>query len=397
MPNFALGSPTTLSRRDFLWRLGLQGGAVMAGMFALDLLARDNGELLGLSGRAPARKRRVVILGAGLAGMAAAYELGKLGYECTLLEARTRPGGRCWTVRGGTEETEIGGERQTCRFDEGHYLNAGPMRLPHHHATTLNYCREFALPLVVFTNINEAAFLHRDGYPKVRFREARSDWRGYTAELLAKTIRQSELDRPLSLADREKIVEYLRAEGRLTDKLAYLAPVGGGEGAEPDWPRGYLMAPGDGSQPGEPGKTMDIEMLLKAGYPRQLKQGTDYNQQPTMLTVAGGMDRLAYAFADRLGGAIRYGAEVREVRRTAEGGVRVGYADAAQDGAVREIEGDFACARYRPLCWRGCRRTSAKKWGRRWVWRNRGRRGRSVCSSSGASGRKTTGSTAACL
>ena len=36
----------------------------------------------------------VVILGARLAGMTACYELGKAGYDCTVLEARDRPGGR---------------------------------------------------------------------------------------------------------------------------------------------------------------------------------------------------------------------------------------------------------------------------------------------------------------
>jgi len=43
--------------------------------------------------------REVLILGAGLAGMASAYELGKLGYRCTMLEARDRAGGRCRMAR----------------------------------------------------------------------------------------------------------------------------------------------------------------------------------------------------------------------------------------------------------------------------------------------------------
>jgi monoamine oxidase len=37
---------------------------------------------------------KVVILGDGIAGLVSAYEMGKLGYSCTVLEARTRPGGR---------------------------------------------------------------------------------------------------------------------------------------------------------------------------------------------------------------------------------------------------------------------------------------------------------------
>src|SRR4051794_8603226 len=44
--------------------------------------------------------KRVLVLGAGIAGLAAARALMQLGYEVTVLEARDRIGGRCWTVNG---------------------------------------------------------------------------------------------------------------------------------------------------------------------------------------------------------------------------------------------------------------------------------------------------------
>src|SRR5947207_11345883 len=44
--------------------------------------------------------KRVLVLGAGIAGLAAARALMQLGYEVTVLEARDRIGGRCWTVDG---------------------------------------------------------------------------------------------------------------------------------------------------------------------------------------------------------------------------------------------------------------------------------------------------------
>src|SRR5262245_7944867 len=126
--------PAGLTRREFIWRVSRYGSAAALGaMFALDLMAREDSGRPKLEGRAPAKKRRVIILGAGQAGLSAADELGQIGYACTVLEARARPGGRCWTVRGGAEETELGGERQVCRFDDGLFLNAGPMRIPHHH------------------------------------------------------------------------------------------------------------------------------------------------------------------------------------------------------------------------------------------------------------------------
>jgi len=172
-------SPVT--RRQFLLRVARYGGSALLGsMFALDLLAREDRFHLALEG-GPGRRRRVVILGGGVAGLSAAYELGKRGYLCTVLEARDRPGGRCWTIRRGTDETELGNPRQVCAFDAGQFYNAGPMRISHHHTTTLGYCRELGIPLTVFTNFNEAAYIVRKGAPKLRIREVMADLAGYSS------------------------------------------------------------------------------------------------------------------------------------------------------------------------------------------------------------------------
>jgi len=93
----------------------------------------------GLHG--PRQGRRVLILGAGIAGMAAAYEMHRAGYEVKILEYQNRTSGRCLTLRGGDRHIEMGGHEIACDFEGDGYLNAGPLRLPVHHRAVFDYCR----------------------------------------------------------------------------------------------------------------------------------------------------------------------------------------------------------------------------------------------------------------
>src|SRR5271154_5960893 len=135
----------------------------------------------------------VVILGAGLAGMTAAYELGRAGYQVQVLEYNVRAGGRNWSIRGGDVYAELGGATQTCAFDEGLYLNPGPWRIPYHHHAILDYCRKFGVTLEPFVQLNHNALLHStkafDGRAQ-RIREVKADFDGAIAELLAKATRK---------------------------------------------------------------------------------------------------------------------------------------------------------------------------------------------------------------
>ena len=139
----------SVTRRELLTRLATLGGGSLAyeAMTGLGLLAAPSQAPFNLAGRV--NGVRVVILGAGLSGMTAAYELGKAGFDCRLLEARARPGGRVLSVRRGTASEETG-TTQTAAFDDGLYFNAGPMRISHHHRTTLEYCRELQVATEVF-------------------------------------------------------------------------------------------------------------------------------------------------------------------------------------------------------------------------------------------------------
>ena len=94
------------TRRTFLTRVAAAGGyrAMYTAMQSLGLLAvvAEASPLPQLPANYGSGKK-VVILGAGIAGLVSAYELRKAGFECTVLEARERPGGRSWTVRNGTQ------------------------------------------------------------------------------------------------------------------------------------------------------------------------------------------------------------------------------------------------------------------------------------------------------
>src|SRR5262249_37607335 len=107
--------------------------------------------------------KRVVVLGAGIAGMTAAYCLGRAGYQCTVLEARRRAGGRVGTVRGGDEVVETESTQQVA-WDTDRYLyfNAGAARLSSHHKGILGYCREFGVALEPFVNENRSALMQSD-------------------------------------------------------------------------------------------------------------------------------------------------------------------------------------------------------------------------------------------
>lgn len=147
-----------LTRRDLLNRIAAAGGAslVYDAMTGLGLLEAQTRAPFDLQGQVDGV--RVVVIGAGLAGLTAAYELNKLGYRVQVLEARPRSGGRVHTVRRGTVSEEDG-PPQTAAFDDGLYFNCGAMRIPYHHATSLHYCRELQVPVEVFAVTSDSTYL----------------------------------------------------------------------------------------------------------------------------------------------------------------------------------------------------------------------------------------------
>lgn len=96
-----------------------------------------------------------MVVGAGLAGLVAGYELTEAGHEVTILEAQLRPGGRVLTLRE--------------PFSDGLYAEAGAARIPDNHDLTLHYVKHFGLTLVPFFP-NELAMVFLIGGKRIRGR-----------------------------------------------------------------------------------------------------------------------------------------------------------------------------------------------------------------------------------
>ena len=173
-----------VSRRDFLLRVGQVGGfgAAFATMQSLGLMPITGAMAEPIAAATGVGSGvRVVVLGGGIGGLVSAYELCKLGYEVTLLEARERPGGRNWTGRKGTKIEFVDGTTQAIDWEEGNYQNLGPARLPSTHTTMLNYCRELGVALEVEINTSRSTLLQNDkvnGGKPVGQRARRSTIRG---------------------------------------------------------------------------------------------------------------------------------------------------------------------------------------------------------------------------
>ena len=107
--------------------------------------------------------REFIILGAGMAGLAAAYELTKLGHKATIIEGSDRIGGRVWTRR----------------FNNGSYHELGAMRVPRGHDYTDHYVKNVAgLNWVAFATSSD------EGFYFIRGEKARTNKRDFDRVIL---------------------------------------------------------------------------------------------------------------------------------------------------------------------------------------------------------------------
>ena len=300
-----------VTRRGLLTRIGLIAGVgpMMGAMRALGIAGIAHAQEWTPLPAGVGAGKSVVVLGAGIAGLTAAYELEQAGFFVTLLEARTRVGGRAWTLRDGDKIEMDGEETQTAHFSDGIYMNAGPARIPSFHQGLLGYAKKFGVPMEVEVNASRSAYVVAADGSKIRMRSAINDTRGYIAELLTKAINQGALDQQLTAVEKAKMLPFLKAYGDLQDGGTFA-------GTERS---GFGTAPGAGVTFASPGSPVPLDQLLaNQQLPMSLFEDNLY-MQATMFEPVGGMDRIHAGFDRNLRRPALRGAEVTRIRHTPKG------------------------------------------------------------------------------
>ncbi|HEV8306232.1 MAG TPA: flavin monoamine oxidase family protein [Methylomirabilota bacterium] len=258
--------------------------------------------------------RKVVIVGAGMAGLVAAWELRRAGHTPVVLEARARVGGRIYTLRE--------------PFTHGLYAEVGAMRIPRSHHLTLAYCERFGLELAPFTMGNPNAFVYLQGR-RLRASEVQAE-----PALLPFELASHERGRTLDALWAEAIAECVEALTR-EGEAAWAAIVGRYDEFSTreflesrGWSEGAIEAFGLFSFQ---------EALMNSAFLELLREEVSHCYTD-LVEIAGGMDRLPSAFLPDLRRHIRFGARVIALDQS-DTGVAVHYQTAA--GRFTET-GDYA-------------------------------------------------------
>ena len=359
-----------VTRRRFLERVGLAGGSVALyeTMTALGLINLP--EAWAGPPQLPADSgigKTVIILGAGIGGLTAAYELTKAKYQCQIIELTERAGGRNHTARQGTVlvEKQASGNtlKQVCNFDQNLYLNLGPGRLPYHHRRVLHYCQELNVGLEIYVMETMANLFQTNkafgGKAQIR-RQIANDMQGYISEMLAKAVNQNALKEELNDEDRNRLLCLLKNFGDLgendvchscgkekcgTCNTSCQACVSCGKQCATCFE--YTGSTRDGCKitvydpcVADPQMKLALKELLSSEYwSHRFYQSFEYEWQPTLFQPVGGMDKIVDGFKNKIDNLIRYQTEVLNIEIRANN-VTVTVRD-LKTGATTNITADY--------------------------------------------------------
>lgn len=238
--------------------------------------------------------KRVVVIGAGIAGLVAGYELTRAGHEVQILEARARPGGRMHTWRD---------------FSSGLYAEAGAAYIAEHHTLTRQYLSEMSLRTRPVVIESPDALLHLSGRTAtfadsfanpdlipVNLSGAEAGkspaklWREATASIRAILEREGEpagWDTIAATYARLTLVEFLELAG---------------------WSDAAITLFATASQK---------EIRLECPAVDELRELIGHARSETY-EIVGGADQLPYALYARLAERIRFGAQVTAVHQNTD-------------------------------------------------------------------------------
>jgi monoamine oxidase len=260
--------------------------------------------------------KRVVIIGGGIAGLVAAFELRRQGHEPLILEAQYRVGGRVKTIRD---------------FAPGLYAEAGAMRIPRVHDLTLAYCDLFGLEMRPFVMGNPRTLAFIDGK---RMTMAEAD--DHPEQL------------PFELAEHERGKTWSQLWDEATSEFRQryeLGGVGSLDALLHEFDqysiREFLVMRGFSEGAIELYGVMSFrESNMNAAVVEQLREivGRSFED---MQEIAGGMDLLPNAFYEHLKPYVRFGAAVTAIEQDVDS-VTVHYRG---PGGRFSVSGDYAiCA-----------------------------------------------------
>lgn len=265
---------------------------------------------------------RIIVIGAGVAGLTLTYELEKKGANVELWEATAKVGGRNRSVRNGEELEEIGHPNQVCNLPSQEYLNAGPGRISHHHRAVMHYCKQFSLTLKPYQTLNRAALLHRH-IPElkrdiiVRNRQVQFDGQGRIGEIAAKVGPWFKTNGPIN----EELEDALR--DWLHDNFEVDQDRNGEWKYHPSGRSGYSIGRGGAKDHGMQEKPITLEQILglRLWYDDPRRSPDVIDEQLSMFELEGGNDGLVRALAKKIKHKLKLNRKLKKLIRNHDGTV----------------------------------------------------------------------------